>query len=140
MFTKNKETPTTAKATKTSTNAVPSIIGADVIILGNVSSQGTIQLDGKIEGEINIKHLTVGNQGWVDGSITAEEVIIKGKITGTIRAHKVVLEKNAKVMGDIQHEVISIEAGAVIEGSINQINKTVTELPSSKSETNKASS
>ena len=138
MFTKNKETSSTAKATKTSTNAAPSIIGADVVIIGKVSSQGTIQLDGKIEGEINIKHLTVGNQGWVDGSITAEEVIIKGKITGTIKAHKVVLDKNAKVKGDIQHDVISIEAGAVIEGSINQINKTVTELPNSKSEKNMA--
>ena len=138
MFTKNKETSSTAKATKTSSNAAPSIIGTDVIIIGNVSSQGTIQLDGKIEGEINIKHLTVGNQGWVDGSITAEEVIIKGKITGTIKAHKVVLDKNAKVKGDIQHDVISIEAGAVIEGSINQINKTVTELPNSKSEKNMA--
>ncbi|MEI6894488.1 MAG: polymer-forming cytoskeletal protein [Colwellia sp.] len=134
MFSKSKDTPAEAKiikaAPKASNKAIPSIIGSDVTIVGNVSSQGVIQLDGTINGEINIRHLTVGNHGWIDGAITAEEVIIKGKVTGTIKAHKIVLEKNAKVHGDIQHEIISIEAGAEIEGHINQISKTVTELSS----------
>lgn len=142
MFSKNKETQVETNVkkspTNTNTNTIPSIIGSDVTMVGNVSSQGTMQLEGKIEGDINIKHLTVGNDGWVEGSIIADEVILKGKVTGTIKARKVVLEKSAKVHGDIQHEIISIEAGAVIEGSVNSTNKKVTDISSSEPNKQKA--
>lgn len=113
---------------KTSNNDIPSIIGSDVTIVGNVSSQGVMQLEGKIEGDINLNHLTVGNDGCVEGTIVADEVILKGKVVGTIKARKVALEKTAKVHGDIQHEIISIEAGAVVEGSFNLIKKNVAEV------------
>jgi len=123
-----KDTKMETNMKKTSNNAIPSIIGSDVTIVGNVSSQGVMQLEGKIEGDININHLTVGNDGWVEGSIVADEAIIKGKIVGTIKARKVVLEKSAKVHGDIQHEIISIEEGAIIEGSFNSTKKSVAEV------------
>lgn len=134
MFSKRKEVSEDVKVKKSPVKAskIPSIIGSDVVIVGNVSSQGVIQLEGKIEGDINIRQLTVGHDGWVDGSVNADEAILKGKVTGTIKARKVVLEKTAKVHGDIQHEIISIEAGALIEGSMNAIDKKVTELPTAK--------
>jgi cytoskeletal protein CcmA (bactofilin family) len=100
--------------------------------VGNVSSEGVIQLDGRIEGEIHVRHLTVGIHGLVEGAIFAEEAIIKGRVTGSIKAQKVILEKTAEVRGNIQHEVISIEAGAVIEGKINHITENVTELATAK--------
>ena len=136
MFFKNKNkdvaTETKSGRIEKGNNEIPSIISPDVNIVGNVSSEGVIQLDGRIEGEINVRHLTVGTQGLVEGAICAKEVIIKGTVTGSIKAHKVILEKTAEVHGNIQHEVISIEAGAVIEGTINHMSENVTELASSK--------
>ena len=133
MFSKNKDKDVAAenKLSKSS-NKVPSIISPDVNIVGNVSSEGIIQLDGRIEGEINVRHLTVGIHGLVEGAICAEEAIIKGTVIGAIKAHKVILEKTAEVRGNIQHEVISIEAGAVIEGKINHMSENVTELATAK--------
>lgn len=118
MFSKNKDQTQPAPLNK---NATPSIIGADVVIQGNVISQGLIQLDGKIEGEININSLTIGEQGWVDGNIDAQEVTVKGKVTGAINAIKVTLEQTAHIKGDINHKTISIESGAQIDASIKQI-------------------
>jgi len=133
MFSKNKgkDVAVENKLSKSS-NKIPSIISPDVNIVGNVSSEGVIQLDGRIEGEIHVRHLTVGIHGLVEGAIFAEEAIIKGSVTGSIKAHKVVLEKTAEVRGNIQHEVISIDAGAVIEGKINHISENVTELAMAK--------
>jgi cytoskeletal protein CcmA (bactofilin family) len=135
MFSKNKDKDIAVenKSNKSISNSkIPSIISPDVNIVGNVSSEGVIQLDGRIEGEINVRHLTVGIHGLVEGAICAEEAIIKGSVTGSIKAHKVILEKTAEVRGDIQHEVISIEAGAVIEGKINHMSENVTELAITK--------
>ena len=118
MFSKNKDQAQPAPLDK---NATPSIIGADVTIQGSVISQGLIQLDGKVEGEININSLTIGEQGWVDGNIDAQEVTVKGKVTGTIKAIKVTLEATAQIQGDINHKTISIECGAQIDATIKQI-------------------
>ena len=135
MFSKNKDKDIVVKNKSSkgiSNSKIPSIISPDVNIVGNVSSEGVIQLDGRIEGEINVRHLTVGIHGLVEGAICAEEAIIKGSVTGSIKAHKVILEKTAEVRGDIQHEVISIEAGAIIEGKINHMSENVTELAITK--------
>ncbi|MFQ3237109.1 MAG: cytoskeletal protein CcmA (bactofilin family) [Paraglaciecola sp.] len=120
MFSKNKNTqpPTTVNK-----NGTPSIIGGDVVIQGNITGQGVVQLDGKFEGEIHIHSLTVGEQGWVDGLIDAQEVMVKGKVTGAINAIKVTLDKTADVNGDITHHSISIASGAKVQGSIKQINE-----------------
>jgi len=136
MFSKNKDQTQPAPLSK---NATPSIIGTDVVIQGNVISQGLIQLDGKIEGEININSLTIGEQGWIDGNIEAQEVTVKGKVTGSINAIKVILEKTAQVTGDINHKTISIEAGAQIDASIKQIveDENVTEIKNKKSNNKK---
>ncbi len=120
MFSKNKDAKSPAVINK---NSTPSIIGGDVVIQGNVTSQGLLQLDGKFEGEIRIHSLTVGVQGWVDGLIYAQEVVIKGKVTGAINAIEVTLEKTADVSGDITHHSISISSGAKVNGSITQINE-----------------
>jgi cytoskeletal protein CcmA (bactofilin family) len=129
MFSKNAQSSTSENK-----NSTPSIIGKDVVIKGNVTSQGLVQLDGKFEGEIRIHSLTVGEQGWVDGVINAQEVVIKGKITGAINAIKVTLEKTADVCGDITHHSISVASGAKVNGSITQINeeKKVADLNSKK--------
>ncbi|MFT6899321.1 MAG: cytoskeletal protein CcmA (bactofilin family) [Paraglaciecola sp.] len=131
MFSKNKDTQSPATVDK---NGTPSIIGGDVVIQGNITSKGLVQLDGKFEGEIRIHSLTVGEKGWVDGLIDAQEVVIKGKVTGVINAIKVTLDKTADVSGDITHHSISIASGAKVHGSITQINEEqkVTELNSKK--------
>jgi len=124
MFYKNKNKNKNAQSSATaSKNDRPSIIGGDVVIQGNVTSQGLMQLDGKFEGEIRIHSLTVGEQGWVDGLIDAQEVVIKGKVTGAINAIKVTLDKTANVSGDITHHSISIASGAKVNGSIKQVNE-----------------
>lgn len=123
MFSKSKDdlptmAETAAKAPRQTRAAgsAPSIIGADVHIVGNVATAGEIQLDGSVEGDIQAGALTMGDSGALKGTLVADNVVIRGEVTGAIRARTVVLERSAKINGDVFHETLSIEAGARIDG------------------------
>src|SRR5215831_4377061 len=99
-------------------NGVPtrSVIDAWLQITGNLESEGEVQVDGQIQGDIRCAHLTVGRDARVAGNITAEEVVVRGKVTGLIRANRVILQDTAQVDSEIVHKTLSIEEGAAFEG------------------------
>jgi len=111
-----KPTMMSNPAPRQSGNPTPSIIGSDVEIEGNVRTVGELQLDGAIRGDLACGGLVMGESGAVKGSITADNVTIRGTVTGEIRARSVRLEKSAVVEGDVYHESLSVEAGAKLTG------------------------
>ena len=110
-----------------------SVIDAWLTITGNLQSEGEVQVDGQIHGDIRCAHLTVGRDALVDGNITAEEVVVRGKVTGVIRANRVILQDSAHVDSEIFHKKLSIEEGANFEGTSRRSEDPLTaELPSVK--------
>jgi cytoskeletal protein CcmA (bactofilin family) len=100
---------------------VPSIISSDLEIVGDLKSDGEIQIDGTVKGDIKGHMLTVGEQGKIDGSAVAETVRIFGTVNGRVQAKTVRLDKSAKVTADITHETLTIEAGAYFEGQVRSL-------------------
>jgi cytoskeletal protein CcmA (bactofilin family) len=96
--------------------AMPSIISEGLRVIGNLSCDGDVQIDGRVEGDIEARSLTIGDNGVVDGSITADEVHVSGTLNGEINARTVVIARSAHVRGDVAHDVLSIESGAQFEG------------------------
>jgi cytoskeletal protein CcmA (bactofilin family) len=90
-------------------------------VTGNLKSDGDIQVDGHIEGDIDSATLTVGEGAHVKGHISCESVRICGTIDGAVKAKSVVMAKTARVIGDIIHDSLAIEAGAFIEGNIKRL-------------------
>jgi cytoskeletal protein CcmA (bactofilin family) len=116
-------------------NGVPtrSVIDAWLLITGNLQSDGEVQVDGQIHGDIRCAHLTVGKDAHVAGNITAEEVVVRGKVTGAIRANRVILQDTAQVESEIVHKKLSIEEGATFEGSSRRCEDPLSaEIPSAK--------
>ncbi len=101
--------------------SAPSILSPDLKIVGHLKGNGAIQIDGTIEGDIDVPLLTVGEQGKIDGSTVAETVRIFGTVNGRVQAKIVRLEKSARVTADIAHETLSIEAGAHFEGKVHPL-------------------
>src|SRR5262249_25116034 len=93
-----------------------SVIGADMILEGNISGGGEIQVDGTVKGDVRVEHVTVGDGGQVDGGIYAEAVEVRGKVTGSITAKQVRLYGACHVDGDITHEQLAMETGAFFQG------------------------
>jgi cytoskeletal protein CcmA (bactofilin family) len=96
-----------------------SVISNDLKIIGQglkIISQGTLQVDGEVEGDVAGAEVIVGEQGKVTGTVAAERVIVRGKISGVIRGMTVALQASAHVEGDIHHMSLAIEQGAEFDG------------------------
>ena len=104
----------------------PSIVSRNLRIVGDLETDGEIQIDGSVEGNVASQSLTVGDKASICGEVVAGEVEIHGDVSGKIRAEKVKLGKTAKVIGDIWHEILSIEPGAHIEGQLMRAKKDST--------------
>jgi cytoskeletal protein CcmA (bactofilin family) len=109
-------TPLPAAAPKR-VRPAPSIISADMIMQGALSSSGDIQIDGRVEGDVRSVGLVIGDKAEIHGEIFAEDVTVRGKVIGAICARKVVLAATSHVEGDILHEALAVEAGAFFEGN-----------------------
>jgi cytoskeletal protein CcmA (bactofilin family) len=93
-----------------------SLIAENVALRGDLTTEGDIHLDGALVGDIRVGCLVIGETGQVEGSIEADAVEIRGRVTGTISARSVKLYATARVDGDITQDQLSIEAGADFAG------------------------
>jgi cytoskeletal protein CcmA (bactofilin family) len=98
-----------------------------VVIEGNIVTEGEIQIDGRLKGDILCRRLLIGDTGRIDGEITAETLQIHGEVVGKIIASKVVVARSARVTGDIIHDSVEIEAGARLDGRL--VPKTALAVP-----------
>jgi len=112
--------PVSSAAHRAATAAGPSVISPDLTINGNLKTDGDVQIEGTVEGDIRAHTLTVGENAVIRGEIVADDIIVNGRVIGRIRGTKVRLATTARVEGDILHKTIAIEAGANFEGSVKR--------------------
>jgi cytoskeletal protein CcmA (bactofilin family) len=130
MFTK----PTKPVTTKSDGAEAPprkpiamSLIAENVSVAGDVASDGDIQLDGALRGDLRVSHLSIGETGQVEGVIEADAVEIRGRVAGAISARYVKLYATACVEGDISHAQLTIEPGARFSGRSVRLGEAVQE-------------
>ncbi len=107
----------------------PSLLGPDLVVEGRLSGAGEVHVDGRVIGEVRLGRLTLGESGFVEGSIEAEHVDIRGRVVGTIQAISVRISASSHVEADITHQQLSMEAGAFFQGRCMQVADFVTERP-----------
>ncbi|MGR3248111.1 MAG: bactofilin family protein [Paracoccus sp. (in: a-proteobacteria)] len=98
----------------------PSVMSPDLTVVGNIKTQGDIQVEGTVEGDIRAHQLTIGETATIKGEIVGDDVIVHGRVVGRVRGLKVRLTATARVEGDIIHKTIAIESGAHFEGSVQR--------------------
>ena len=98
------------------TAAPHTIIHDDLSVVGDLITDGHIEVDGRIEGTINSHTVTVCEHGWVEGTILADRAEVRGTVVGAVRANTVLIGSDAQVIGSIFHNVLTIEPGAYLEG------------------------
>jgi cytoskeletal protein CcmA (bactofilin family) len=94
-------------------------LGKGAQFKGIISFEGTIRIDGKLEGEIHTKGtLVVGEHAVIEGDVSADVVISGGRVTGNIIAsEKVQLLATGVVIGTIKTPILSIEEGVRFSGT-----------------------
>ncbi len=94
----------------------PTRVGPDLVIRGVVEGRGQIVIQGKVEGHVTCREVSVAEGGRIEGSVVAELVQIGGAVEGPVRATTVDIRKTASVVGKITHLNLSVESGAYLEG------------------------
>lgn len=99
-------------------SAVPSTLSQDLKVVGDLTCDGDIQIDGTVEGDIKCRLLTIGPSARITGTLEAETLRVSGTVIGRIDGKSVVLTRTARVEGDIVHESLTMEACAHFEGQV----------------------
>ena len=93
------------------------VIGAESAIRGDITSKGTVRIDGGVEGSVNADCVIIGEKGVVTGDASVRQIIVGGWIVGNIRAAEGVdIQRTGDVCGDITSTRLSIAEGGKFDG------------------------
>jgi cytoskeletal protein CcmA (bactofilin family) len=118
---------TTQGAARDTASAVPtarvqhSILSGDTKLTGDLVSNGDVTIEGTVEGSVTCRSLTLCGEPAIEGTVTAETAHVSGAFNGELRAKKVILNKTAKMRGDIYQEVLEMHPGAQFEGKVARL-------------------
>lgn len=93
------------------------IVGDGTRIAGKVSVEGTIRVDGTVEGDIQADWVVVGETGKIRGNTRTRGMIVGGSVEGNIEATETVeLKEKATMVGEIHAPKLGVAEGAVFDG------------------------
>jgi cytoskeletal protein CcmA (bactofilin family) len=99
-----------------------SMIGKSIVVKGEITATDPLYVYGRVEGTIKAptQRVTVGKEGKLKASVSAREVIIIGEVNGNVDgSHRVEVQTEGSLTGDLAAERILIEDGAIVKGRID---------------------
>jgi len=106
--------------TTTPPEAVISIIGAGMTLVGDTDTDGSLRIEGTVRGSVRAgKSVVVGRDGLVDGSVFTQDAVIAGRVSGGIHAEsRLELQATSEVAGEIVAPRMQVEEGAKVQGQV----------------------
>jgi cytoskeletal protein CcmA (bactofilin family) len=111
------------------------LIAANTSFEGKIKTEGSIRIDGKFIGDVNAKaNAAIGLTGSIDGTLSARNITVAGKINGTVTAaEKLVLEARSVMQGDIRAAKLVVDEGATFDGKCDMKQGVSPATPTPKS-------
>jgi cytoskeletal protein CcmA (bactofilin family) len=114
------------KNTKKSTvqpGQVDTLIGKGSVVRGDLQFSGGLYIEGRVIGKVialegEAAVVTIAESGIVEGELRAPSVVIDGTLAGDAHGEQVVLQKHARVQGNVHYQVIEMAAGAALTGRL----------------------
>jgi cytoskeletal protein CcmA (bactofilin family) len=100
---------------------VVSIIGPGMKVVGDCTSDGTIRVEGQIEGSVKAaKSVVIGKEGVVLGDVVTQDAIVAGRVNGSISADsRIELQASCRIQGDIRSRRIKLDEGGQVDGQLH---------------------
>ena len=101
--------------------SVISIIGPGMTIVGDCETDGTVRVEGTIEGSVKAgKAVVIGKQGTVKGDLATQDAVISGRVEGSVLAvSRLELQATCRIDGEVHTRRMQLEEGAVLNGSVH---------------------
>ena len=112
------------KREKDGVGPIDTLIGKNASVQGHIEFFGGLHIDGRVIGNVTAASgadasLSVSEEGVVEGSVEARNVVLNGRVNGDILAtERVMLGAKARVRGDVHYGVIEMAHGAEISGKL----------------------
>lgn len=99
------------------------VIAKDVLVTGKLSGEGVVQIEGTVEGEVNLKgYVIVTPTGTVKGPVEADVIRVAGQVEGNLTSHDhVQLERTGTINGDVTTVSFVIENGGRLNGRTTMV-------------------
>ncbi len=99
---------------------VISIIGPGMKVLGDCEVEGTIRIEGSVQGNVRAgKAVVVGKDGLVEGDISTQDAVIAGRTKGTLRAEsRLEVQATSRIEGEVIATRIQLDEGALLNGTV----------------------
>lgn len=99
---------------------VISIIGPGMRVVGDCETDGTLRIEGEVEGTVRAgKAVVVGKDGIVKGDVVTQDAIIGGSVSGSVLAEsRLELQATCQVDGEIRARRIKLDEGGRINGQV----------------------
>jgi len=97
-----------------------SVIGRGTVVRGNVRGSGSLEILGRVEGDVSVTgEVVLGEESAVRGSVTGSHITVSGAVQGDVRGSEaVLLERGARVVGDLTAPRIGVMTGALVKGVV----------------------
>lgn len=101
-------------------DSVISIIGPGMRVVGDCKTEGTLRIEGTVEGKVEAgKAVVVGKDGAVHGDISTQDAVIGGHVVGTITAQsRLELQATCVIEGEIRAKRIKLDEGGRVDGTV----------------------
>jgi cytoskeletal protein CcmA (bactofilin family) len=112
-----KETP---NAQQNRDNVI-SIIGPGMRVTGDCETDGTLRIEGTVEGTVRAgKAVVIGKDGVVQGDVATQDAIIGGRVTGAVIAEsRLELQATCVIEGQIRARRIKLDEGGRVNGTVH---------------------
>ncbi|MHB1191612.1 MAG: bactofilin family protein [Longimicrobiales bacterium] len=103
--------------------SVISIVGPGMKVIGDCETDGTIRIEGVVEGSVKAgKAVVVGKDGKVKGDIFTQDAVISGTVVGTVSAEsRLELQATARIDGEVRARRMQLEEGALLNGTVQMV-------------------
>jgi cytoskeletal protein CcmA (bactofilin family) len=101
-----------------------SVIAAELEVVGELMSRGTLIIEGTIQGKAAAAELTVAEGAKLTGEFASEIATIAGDLSGKIHSRIVRITGTARIDGIIEQTVLNIADGAEIQGTVVRLPDT----------------
>lgn len=98
-----------------------SVIGADILITGNIEAEVDLHIEGRVVGDVRCATLILGERSSVAGNIFAQRVRVSGQVEGAIETIDLAIESGARVRGDISYSRLRIANGGIVSGKLEHV-------------------
>lgn len=101
-------------------DAVISIIGPGMKVIGDCETDGTIRIEGTVNGSVRAaKAVVIGKDGLVAGDVVTQDAVVSGRVKGTLTAEsRLELQATCEIEGEVRTRRMQLEEGAVLNGTV----------------------